>query len=57
MITTHIYEMMKIEEFESSADLLFEVKRVGTRLSNADSLNFVVHNTIKRILHIIREKE
>ena len=37
------------------ANLLDQVKALGKRLSEADNLNFVVPNTVKRVLHIIRE--
>ena len=37
------------------ANLLELVTSLGKRLSEADHLNFVVPNTVKRVLHIIRE--
>ena len=40
---------------ELPANLLATVKAIGKRLSEADHLNFVVPNTVKRVLHIIRE--
>ena len=31
------------------------MKKIGEKLSAADKLNFVVPNTVKRVLHILRE--
>lgn len=44
-------------KYESPNDLLTYVQETGQKLQKADTLNFVVPNTIKRILHIIREAQ
>lgn len=41
--------------FETPADLLAQLITIGDKLIAADKLNFVAPNTIKRILHLIRE--
>ena len=43
------------DAWKTPADLLSEVKKMGNRLRDADRLNFVVPNTVKRVLHILRE--
>ena len=54
-ITSTIYQYVRQDQFDTPAKLLQEVKKIGHQLQQADKLNFVVPNTIKRILHIIRE--
>lgn len=41
--------------WNTPAELLLKVKEMGNRLRDADRLNFVVPNTVKRVLHILRE--
>ena len=54
-ITKFFYQMSEQDSFGNASDLLEAVKCIGKQLERADSLNFVVPNTVKRILHIIRE--
>lgn len=55
-ITHFFIDFVKQEQWgELPANLLVHVKSIGKRLSEADNLNFVVPNTAKRVLHIIRE--
>ena len=41
--------------WESPAKLLLKVKEIGEKLRAADRFNYVVPNTVKRVLHVIRE--
>ena len=41
--------------WDDPSELLPEVKVIGKRLSEADRMNFVVQNTVKRVLHVLRE--
>ena len=41
--------------WQTPDQLLRTVKRIGTQLREADKMNFVVPNTVKRVLHVIRE--
>lgn len=46
---------IRSDAWEAPAELLPNVKAIGKRLSEADKMNFVVQNTVKRVLHILRE--
>ena len=55
-ITQFFIDYVKQEPWgDLPASLLEQVSTLGNRLSEADQLNFVVPNTVKRVLHIIRE--
>jgi translation initiation factor 2B subunit (eIF-2B alpha/beta/delta family) len=47
--------MVNYGHYLSPTDLLESVSTLGTTLRSSDKMNFVVPNTIKRILHVIRE--
>ena len=56
-VTRHIAMLVKQGKYGSPAELLKFVTDLGTTLRSADKMNFVVPNTIKRILHVIREAQ
>lgn len=49
------YKYFKQNEFNDPGKLLMEIKMFGDQIIKADKLNFVVPNTIKRIIHVFRE--
>lgn len=46
---------IRSDAWDAPSELLPNVKKIGKKLSEADRLNFVVQNTVKRVLHILRE--
>ena len=55
-ITQFFYDYISKDQWgDEPAQLLDNVKKIGEKLSAADKLNFVVPNTVKRVLHILRE--
>lgn len=56
-VTRHIAMLVKQGKYGAPAELLKFVSDLGSTLRSADKMNFVVPNTIKRILHVIREAQ
>ena len=55
-VSQFFYDYVKDEKlWESPAKLLLKVKEIGEKLREADKFNYVVPNTVKRVLHVIRE--
>lgn len=54
-IITFFLELIRNVQFDNPGKLIAKVKEMGKQLAEADNMNFVVPNTVKRILHQIRE--
>lgn len=55
-ITKFFYDFINSGKWgDHPIELLTKVKEYGKLLSEADKMNFVVPNTVKRVLHFIRK--
>lgn len=56
-IISYFNQVISHATYDNPNVLLQYVLEIGQKLQRADKLNFVVPNTIKRILHVIREAQ
>ena len=55
-ITNTFKLAIQVYDWHSGRDLFQSLQKIGQKLIQADKMNFVVMNIVKRILHIVRER-